>query len=450
MPQDTPQKTKRKEKCILTFARAWNTVAATRCLAKHGVEVITGDDSVIAAGNFSLHSKNVFRYPNPDDHPEKFIDRLVEVCKAQGGDDVDLVLMPMHTCSFVVSEYKDRFEGIAKLALPDIDQIRLVGNKASFSQVCEKYEINTPKTIIIDSPDRLEEIANNFKYPAFLKLPDASAAIGLHKVKNAEETIKHYRHDMKKFNLSEDELPILQEAVEGEDYCSTFLFEHGEYRASMTYHNILDYPPKSGMGALRETVDASEMEAIGAELLRKVGWHGVAEIDFRWDGKHTPYIIEVNPRFWGGLGQSIESGLDYPYLLFRMAVDGHIDPIKAENRQVRTFNPCLMTLLMLREFHDSKDTPHEIAEAFKTFQRQYKISHIKALGRLVEHLGQAVNPVDRFKAVENLLKENKGAVDELFNKNDPLPVLGLLYPLTVFLKKGKISPELLVSKAGKK
>ena len=30
----------RKEKCIMTFARSWNTVAATRCLGKHGVEQI--------------------------------------------------------------------------------------------------------------------------------------------------------------------------------------------------------------------------------------------------------------------------------------------------------------------------------------------------------------------------------------------------------------------------
>ena len=62
----------------------------------------------------------------------------------------------------------------------------------------------------------------------------------------------------------------------------------------------------------------------------------------------------------------------------------------------------------------------------------------------VEH---ALNPTSRFKAVEKILHEERGAVNELFRWEDPMPMLGLLYPLTVFIKHGKITPELLVSKA---
>ena len=53
------KKTGRKEKCIMTFARSWNTVAATRSLGKSGVEVITGDNLYFAASNFSLYSKGL-------------------------------------------------------------------------------------------------------------------------------------------------------------------------------------------------------------------------------------------------------------------------------------------------------------------------------------------------------------------------------------------------------
>ena len=111
----------------------------------------------------------------------------------------------------------------------------------------------------------------------------------------------------------------------GDDYCTTFLFDHGQVRASMTYHNLRTYPVKSGTGVLRETVDAPAMERTGAALLGSLGWHGVAEVDFRWDGKSAePVLIEVNPRFWGGLTQSVASGWDYPYLLYRLAIDGTV------------------------------------------------------------------------------------------------------------------------------
>lgn len=443
------KKSSRRAKCIITFARSWNTVAATRCLGEHGVEVITGDNLYVAASNFSFYSKGFFVYPDPDKDPAGFIDKLVQVCKKHQADDTDLVLMPLHTDSFIVAANQERFEGLAKLALPERSKIDLLGNKASLAKFCNEHNINTPKTVVIDKVDDFPALAKRFPYPAFLKISDSNASVGLHKVNNAEDAIKFLHQDVKKFNLIGPALAILQQAVPGEDYCSTFLFEHGEIRALMTYHNILDYPRKSGMGALRETVDAAAMENIGARLLELVGWHGVAEIDFRWDGVNPPYLIEVNPRFWGGLGQSIESGVDYPYLLFRMAVDGHIDPVLPERRDVKTFNPCLMTMLMLQEFVEAKDLKGELANVYTSFKHDMKESQLGALKNLTSNLPKALNPLTRLKAVGNVLKQNRGAVDELFKKRDPLPLLGLLYPLAVFVKNGKISRDMLVTGAGK-
>jgi predicted ATP-grasp superfamily ATP-dependent carboligase len=443
------KKSVRKEKCIITFARSWNSVVATRCLGKHGVEVITGDNLYVAASNFSFYSRGFFRYPDPDKDPAGFIDKLVKVCKKHQADDTDLVLMPLHTDSFIVAANRERFAGLAKIVLPERSKIDLIGNKATLAKFCNENSIHTPKTVVIDEGDDFAAIAEAFPYPAFLKISDSNASVGLHKVDNAEEAVKYLNQDVKKFKLTGANLAILQQAVPGEDYCSTFLFEHGEIRALMTYHNILDYPRKSGMGALRETVDAAAMENIGARLLELVEWHGVAEIDFRWDGVNEPYLIEVNPRFWGGLGQSVESGVDYPYLLFRLAVDGHIDPVLPERSDVKTFNPCLMTMLLLQEFVESKDLKGELKDVFGSFKQDLKGNQLVALKNLTGNLPKALNPLTRLKAVGKLLKQNRGAVDELFKKRDPLPLLGLLYPLAVFVKNGKISRDLLVTGAGK-
>jgi len=443
------EKNGREEICILTFARSWNTVVATRSLGKMGVKVITGDNLYLAASNFSLYSKGFFAYPDPDKDPEGFIDKLVEVCKKYKNPDTDLVLMPFHTDSFIIAANRDRFEGIAEIALPDRDKIDLIGNKASLAEYCLEHDIDTPKTVVVNSVEEFPSIAEAFTYPAFLKISDSNAAIGLHKVESQEEAVKFFNQDAERFHLRGDGLAILQQAVPGEDFCSTFIFDHGEPRASMTYHNILDYPRKSGMGALRETVDAEEMEAMGEKLLKLVKWHGVAEIDFRWDGKGKPYLIEVNPRFWGGLGQSVESGWNYPYMLFRLAVDGHIESVKPEKKDIKTFNPCLMTLRMIQEYADAKDTKEELKDAFKEYSQSGETDHFKALDKLSDKLADAISPVDRLKAVKKVVDENKGAVNELFKAKDPLPLIGLLYPLAVFLKHGKISSDMLVTGAGK-
>ena len=80
------------------------------------------------------------------------------------------------------------------------------------------------------------------------------------------------------------------------------------YVASMTYHNLRAFPPERGASVMRETVKAPRMEEIAGDLLGPLGWHGVAELDFRWAGTPDtePFLIEVNPRFWGGLIQAVE------------------------------------------------------------------------------------------------------------------------------------------------
>jgi len=61
-------------------------------------------------------------------------------------------------------------------------------------------------------------------------------------------------------------------------------------------------------------------------LLDHVGWHGVAMVEFKLDERNNkPVLLEVNPRFWGSVYQAIAAGVDFPYLLYEMAVNGMFD-----------------------------------------------------------------------------------------------------------------------------
>jgi len=440
-------KTPRKRKCIVTYARAWHALAATRCLGLHGIEVITGDTSSLAAASFSHYSKGHFTYPNPDDDPEGFLSKLEKVARKHQAPDTDLVLMPLHTDTYLIASDLKRFDGLAKLALPTKEQFELAGDKARLSRFCVENNISMPSTLVVDRPEDFIGPASRFTYPALLKLPTSAAAIGMREARSAQEAINFFNKSIKDYDLKPGEYPILQQVVDGEDYCSAFLFDHGEPRAAMTYHNILTYPNKRGMGAVRETVDMPEMEAIGNSILKLLKWHGVAEIDFRWNGSGVPWLIEINPRFWGGLAQSIESGWEFPYLLYKLAVDGRIDPVKPDPHYVRTKNWCLTIPLAIQELMESQDTHTEAGLAYGELKGKFTPRQHHLLSQTLRKLRDTLHPHSRLQAVETVLKDEHGAIDELFKWKDPLPVLGLLYPLSVFIKHGKITPELLVSKA---
>ncbi len=436
---------KLKKKCIITYARAWNGLAAARCLGHHGIEVISGDVLDVAAASFSKFTKEHFVYPDPDSDAEGFIDKLVQVAKRHASPDTDLVLMPLHSDAFKVAEYRDRFEGLAKMALPTPEQFELAGNKRMLASFCEEHGLHVPKTIHLDSIEKISAVAASVNYPAFVKLPEGAASIGLKKVWSAEEAVRTFTDFCSKYDVCDNEnFPILQESVDGEDYCATYLFDHGEFRASMTYHNILCYPPRNGMGAVRETAEVPEIEALGRRTLELLGWHGVAEIDFRWDKKSEPYIIEINPRFWGGLVQSIESGWEYPYWLFQLAVDGHIGEVKPVRRYVKTWNPGLVLLLALEEFIDAGKDGHAVATVYDKLHPEHKKRQFDAIKQLVEGIENKLDPVDRLEAVMDVIKKSSGSLNEFFYADDPMPVLGLLYPLFIFLKHGSVSPQLLV------
>ncbi len=40
-------------------------------------------------------------------------------------------------------------------------------------------------------------------------------------------------------------------------------------------------------------------------------------VEFKLDPRdNTPKLMEINPRFWGSLALAIESGVNFPYLLY--------------------------------------------------------------------------------------------------------------------------------------
>jgi hypothetical protein len=51
----------------------------------------------------------------------------------------------------------------------------------------------------------------------------------------------------------------------------------------------------------------------------------------------------------------------------------------------------------------------------------------------------------RWQHAKSLLQDHRNTVSDVWSWHDPSAALGVLYPLAVFMKNGKVSTELLVS-----
>ena len=133
---------------------------------------------------------------------------------------------------------------------------------------------------------------------------------------------------IKNHGLAKTEYPIIQEYIKGDGYGVSMLFNNGEPRAKCTHRRLREYPITGGPSTLRVSVNHPAMEKIARDLLEHYDWHGLAMVEFKIrDSDKKPVLIEVNPRMWGSINQSILAGVNFPYLLYTMAMEGDVKPV---------------------------------------------------------------------------------------------------------------------------
>jgi hypothetical protein len=268
--------------------------------------------------------------------------------------------------------------------------------------------------------------------------------VGLEKTSSADELLATFRQFQDEFGLGPDRVGVIQAAVEGDDYCLGALFRHGQLAAHMAYKNLATYPAKGGFGVLRETVPSEKLAELAQQLLGPLKWNGVAELDYRWDGKDStqPKLIEVNTRFWGGLFQSVESGIDFPWLLYQLTVFDCIDPPPPAKIGVRTQIPIVSLLSHLQESLDEESSLERMkASLTEGWQRILSGNVWRGLKKIAGGVGDALDPSERLKRVQRWFEETQHAKSELLATDDPLAALGMLYVVGSLVRNGKLPEE---------
>ena len=116
------------------------------------------------------------------------------------------------------------------------------------------------------------------------------------------------------------------------------------------------------------------------------------------------------------------------------------------NNGARTETPIVAILSTLTEIIEDQCRMDNMRKAFEELKLEFGPgSRLHALRDFFENLRHSGDLKERWAHARQLLADHHSTVSDVLSWNDPLPALGVLYPLAVFLKHGKISTELLVS-----
>jgi predicted ATP-grasp superfamily ATP-dependent carboligase len=112
---------------------------------------------------------------------------------------------------------------------------------------------------------------------------------------------------------------MIQECVTGHGQGIFALYNNGVPLAFFAHRRLREKPPGGGVSVLSESVSVDPVLCSYARsLLNKAGWHGIAMVEFKVATDGTPYLMEINTRFWGSLQLAIDAGVDFPFMLYQL------------------------------------------------------------------------------------------------------------------------------------
>src|SRR5437667_285868 len=121
--------------------------------------------------------------------------------------------------------------------------------------------------------------------------------------------------------------PLIQAFVSGRGKGVFTVCDHGKPVAWFAHERLRDVRPSGSGSSLRRSVALDPRLQVRAErLLSQMQWHGPAMVEFRDDGPGTPWLMEVNGRFWGSLQLSISAGRDFPRLWTELLTHQPLEP----------------------------------------------------------------------------------------------------------------------------
>ncbi len=348
---------------LVASAKGAKSLVITRSLGRRKISVINTDYERYSAAFFSRYSNRHFLCPSPKDFPDEYIEAILTYIKKNKID----VLMPVNSIeTLLISKYKDKLTPYTKVPFENYSKMIKLHDKGELAKLADELNIPVPKTYIINDLSDIEQFVNSVNYPVVIKLKESSSSIGINYIYSPDEFILKYKHTIEQFNLDPLNYPIIQQYIHGIGCGVSLLMNHGEVRALFTHKRLREFPITGGPATLRESIRHQEMESIAVKLLEHVKWHGLAMVEFKLD-QHTnkPYLIEVNPRFWGSINQAITSGVDFPYLLYKMAVDGDIEPVLDYRLGVRTRFLMNDVRALISQCRCSKSRVKNIKDFFK-------------------------------------------------------------------------------------
>lgn len=308
---------------LVTDAQSRAGLVVIRSLGEKGIRVTALDNDRVSVGFFSRYCRRAVVSPDPERHPDRYADFVL-------GDlarhPCDLVMPIIDGALFALARRKVDILQLARFPFMDYESLTAANDKALSVEVARRCGLRTPATFTVAGADDVAAALAQLHLPVIVRPRKSHGSLGLHRVGRAEDVWPLCER------VARQSGPVIvQEYVPWGDLTydvDVLMGPDSLPRAAVVCRRIRTYPPLAGPTSCGQAVRWPELAGMALALLKEMHWYGPAEVEFRIDPRDgRPTFMEVNPRLWGSLNTSTVAGVDFPYLLYRLAMDGDVAPV---------------------------------------------------------------------------------------------------------------------------
>jgi len=324
-----------KKRILVTDATYKHALGIVRALGKAGYRPYVLSFSDFPLAQTSRFCSGVLRcVPYSEPGFQETLLRLLERHEIEHlipvGTDAFRALVPM----------KSAIERHCKMVTVDEAKLNLCFSKEATYRFAEKLGLNVPRSYYPRTTSDLEAIGERIHFPCIIKGPFEVGGNIIARAGSRSELKARFTWLCERYSLSEKTgLPLVQEFIDGFG-CGFFaVYDDGKCGPTFQHRRIREMPPSGGYSVAAQSFDSEAVHDAGKTLLDALEWHGVAMVEFRMRNG-VPYLMEINPKFWGSLDLALEAGVNFPLELIKIA-DGLEVPFSRDYaKDLRYHWPC--------------------------------------------------------------------------------------------------------------
>lgn len=352
----------RSRTILVTDGEQRSALALVRSLGRAGHTVYVCSANGRSLAGASRYARGEARVADPLRDGERFAEEvkgLIDRWKIE-------VLIPVSEAALLaLLPGRERMSGVV-LPFPDEATFRRICDKAELLAVAPRVGIAIPEQIRVETANDARSLdPASIEYPVVLKpsrsvgeggarsARGGSAGGGKSRGRDGEAagarrklTVRHAASPAELASalaelaeVGDAAFPLLiQQRIVGPGIGIFLLIWEGRTLATFAHRRIREKPPSGGVSVYRESVAADPgLVARSRALLDHFGWGGVAMVEYKVDERTgTPYLMEVNGRFWGSLQLAVDAGVDFPALLLSAATGERPAPVHGYTPGVRS------------------------------------------------------------------------------------------------------------------